>query len=53
LIVLNQLGVAKDLIRILFIGFVGMISVAGGLAFGLGGQTVARDILDGIRKKLK
>ena len=53
LIVLNQLGVATDLIRILFIGFVAMVAVAGGLAFGLGGQNVAREILESIKKKLK
>ncbi|EKD85705.1 MAG: hypothetical protein ACD_37C00648G0001, partial [uncultured bacterium] len=53
LIVLNQLGVATDLIRILFIGFVAMIAIAGGLAFGLGGQNVARDILETLKKKLR
>jgi len=53
LAVLNQLGVARDLVRILFIGFVAMVAIAGGLAFGLGGQGVAREILESIRKKLK
>lgn len=53
LAVLNQLGVAQDLIRILFTGFVAMIAIAGGIAFGLGGQDTAKLILDAIRKKLK
>lgn len=53
LAILNQLGIAPDLIRILFIGFVAMIAIAGGLAFGLGGQNAARDILESVRKKLK
>lgn len=53
LAVLNQLGVASDLIRILFTGVVAMVALAGGIAFGLGGQDNARDILDGIRKRLK
>ena len=53
LAVLNQLGVASDLIRILFTGVVAMIALAGGIAFGLGGQENAKDILDGIRKRLK
>lgn len=53
LAVLNQLGVATDLIRILFTGFVAMLAIAGGVAFGLGGQNSARDIIEGIRKKLK
>ena len=53
LAVLNQLGVASDLIRILFTGFVAMLAVAGGIAFGLGGQGAAKDVVDGLRKKLK
>jgi hypothetical protein len=53
LAVLNQLGVATDLIRILFAGFVGMIALAGGLAFGLGGQKSAEEILNAIKKRLK
>jgi hypothetical protein len=53
LVVLNQLGVAQDLIRILFTGIVVMIALAGGLAFGLGGQTIAKDILEELRNKLK
>lgn len=53
LAVLNQLGVASDLIRILFTGVVAMVALAGGIAFGLGGQDNAKDILDGIRRRLK
>ena len=53
LAVLSQLGVATDLIRILFTGLVAMLAVAGGIAFGLGGQTTAKDIVEGLRKKLK
>ncbi|OGH38309.1 MAG: hypothetical protein A3B44_01530 [Candidatus Levybacteria bacterium RIFCSPLOWO2_01_FULL_38_21] len=53
LAVLNQLGVASDLIRILFTGFVAMLAIAGGIAFGLGGQGSAKDIVEGIRNKLK
>lgn len=53
LAVLNQLGVATDLIRILFTGFVAMIAIAGGIAFGLGGQNSAKDFLEGLRKKMK
>lgn len=52
LAVLNQLGVATDLIRILFTGFVAMVALAGGIAFGLGGKDSAREILDSIRKKV-
>lgn len=53
LAVLNQLGVASDLIRILFTGFVAMIALAGGIAFGLGGQQSAKDVLESLRKKLR
>ncbi len=53
LAVVNQLGVASDLIRILFTGFVAMIAIAGGIAFGLGGQNSANDFLDALRKKMK
>ena len=53
LAVLNQLGVASDLIRILFTGFVAMLAIAGGIAFGLGGQGAAKDAVDGLRKKLR
>ena len=53
LAVLNQLGVAQDLIRILFTGFVAMVALAGGIAFGLGGKGVAADILESLYKKFK
>lgn len=53
LIVLNQLGVAAVLIQTLFTGIVAMLALAGGLAFGLGGQETARDILRGVREKLE
>lgn len=52
LIVMNQLGIAQDLIRILFTGIVAMLALAGGLAFGLGGKEVAKDLLDSLRKKM-
>ncbi len=52
LIVLNQLGIASDLIRILFAGIVAMVAIAGGLAFGLGGREVAQQLLTKIIKRL-
>ncbi len=51
LVILNQLGVASDLVRILFTGIVAMLALAGGLAFGLGGQETARKVLDDLRQK--
>lgn len=53
LAVLSQLGVATSLINTLFTGFVAMLAVAGGIAFGLGGQSAAKDVVEGFRKKLK
>lgn len=53
LVVLNQLGVAQDLVKILFTGIVVMIALAGGLAFGLGGQSMAKEILEELKKKFK
>ncbi len=50
---LTQLGIAADLVKILFTGFVGMLALAGGLAFGLGGQTHASGWLDKVRKEMK
>lgn len=41
LIAVNQLGIAADLINILFIGIVAALALAFGLAFGLGGRDVA------------
>lgn len=53
LIILTQLGVAGDLVKILFTGIVGMLSLAGGLAFGLGGQDEARDLLKKFRQRIE
>ncbi len=53
LAVLSQLGVATDLIRILFTGLVAMLAIAGGIAFGLGGQDSAKDVVEGLRSRLK
>jgi len=52
LVILSQLGVAADLVRILFTGFVAMMALAGGLAFGLGGKNLAEEILRGLKEKL-
>jgi hypothetical protein len=43
-IALYQIGIANDLISILFIGVVGSLAIAFGLAFGLGGREVAAEI---------
>lgn len=53
LVVLNQLGIAADLIRILFTGIVAMLAIAGGIAFGLGGQEGAKRFLEDLRKRVE
>ncbi|MEX0878032.1 MAG: hypothetical protein WDZ40_04230 [Candidatus Spechtbacterales bacterium] len=49
---LSQLGIASALIEILFMGFVAMLAIAGGLAFGLGGKDVAHDMLEALKSDL-
>lgn len=44
-IAVNQLGIAVTLINTLFMGFVGALSLALGLAFGLGGKDTAAKIV--------
>jgi len=51
--VFDQLGIAANLINTLFMGFVAFLAVAGGLAFGLGGQGVAREMLEKLSKEIK
>jgi len=49
---LIQLQIASELIRILFTGFVAMVALAGGLAFGLGGKDYAAKILEKLKKDI-
>lgn len=50
---LIQVGVAASLIQIIFTGFVVAISLALGLAFGLGGRDRAHDWLDRMDKNMR
>lgn len=45
-IAVNQIGIATTLVNTLFIGAVGAVSLASGLAFGLGGRDLANRTLD-------
>ncbi len=47
---LTQLKIATDLIRILTIGLVGMIALAGAIAFGWAGKDYAAEILEKLKK---
>lgn len=53
LAILIQLKIAPDLLQTLFTGFVALIVIAGGIAFGLGGKEVAAELLQNLKKKLK
>ncbi len=50
---LSQLQIAEILIQILFIGFVGMLMIAGGLSIGLGGKDVVKEVLEDLRADVK
>jgi len=49
---LSQLGVAGALVNTLIMGFVAMMALAGGLAFGLGGRDVAAAWLEKLRSEV-
>jgi hypothetical protein len=46
-IAVNQIGVAQTLVNTLFMGLVGALALAVGLAFGLGGRDTAGQIVQG------
>ncbi len=47
---LLQLGVAAALIQAIITGFVAMLALAGGLAFGLGGRDYAANLIERLRE---
>jgi uncharacterized membrane protein len=53
LAILLQLGIAKQLVVTLFTGLVGVFTISLGLAFGLGGKDMAKDILEDFREKIE
>jgi hypothetical protein len=44
-IAVNQIGIAQTLVNTLFMGFMGALALAAGLAFGLGGRDTAAQIV--------
>jgi len=52
LAILVQLGVAQALINTLIVAVFGMIALAFGLSFGLGGKDVAAKIIEDLRRKI-
>ena len=50
---LYQLGIARAMVQTLFIGVVGALSLALGLAFGLGGKDTAAKYLERLRQDIR
>ncbi len=53
LAILYQLQIAPTLIMTIFVGFVGTIVIAVGIAFGLGGKEIAAKILKELEEKIR
>ncbi len=51
--ILIQLGIVKELMLAMFYGLVGLIALAGGLAFGLGGKEAARGVIEKMGNRMK
>jgi len=49
---LIQLGIAPGLLQTIVTGFIAMLAIAGGLAFGLGGKEYASKIIENIRDEM-
>ncbi|MDQ3189458.1 MAG: small-conductance mechanosensitive ion channel [Pseudomonadota bacterium] len=52
-IAVNQIGIAATLVNTLFMGFIGALALALGLAFGLGGRETAAEIVQNWYEKGK
>ncbi len=50
--ILLQLGVAETIINAMVIGFIGMLALAGGLAFGVAGKDEAHELIKKLKKKI-
>lgn len=50
---LTQLGIAVAIIQALVTGFVAMLAIAGGIAFGLGGKEYASSLLSKLREHVE
>lgn len=53
LVVLEQVEIKTEILKIFAGGLSLMIAIAGGLAFGLGGQYHAKELLDELKNKIK
>ncbi|MEI7563510.1 MAG: hypothetical protein WCJ39_07965 [bacterium] len=53
ILALSELQIAGDYMRAVFIGLIAMFSLAGGLAFGLGGKEAASRAIEHVRDRVK
>ena len=53
LAILSQIGIASEIIQILVTGFVALIVISAGIAFGLGGRDLAKNILEKVRENIR
>lgn len=53
LVAISELGIARDFIMVLFVGFVMMVALGLGLAVGLGGKDLVKKILEKWYKDLR
>lgn len=52
IIILEQLGIAESFMQILFSGVIATLTISLGLAFGLGGKDVARELLEKVKNQV-
>ncbi|NTV44863.1 MAG: hypothetical protein HGA67_04235 [Candidatus Yonathbacteria bacterium] len=52
IIALDHLGIAAFYMQTIFVGVIVMLSLAGGLAFGLGGKDAADRVIEKVRKEI-
>lgn len=53
IVALSQLGIAPQYMYTIFAGFVAMLALAGGLAFGLGGKEAAAEFIRDMRAEVR
>jgi len=51
--ILEQLQVASDIVQIVVTGLVALVVLSAAIAFGLGGRESAKDIIEGLRSKMR
>ena len=50
---LSELGIANEIVQSMIVGVIAAVSLALGLAFGLGGQQAAADVVDRVRNEIE